>query len=189
MRHLCIQVALVAITIFALFTRVGAYEVGDPVSMVMRTSMGSSSMAHWGDVKSSTSPRFATDSRAWITPEFQKRPLSTESEFRIAFSFSRHRFETGFIKITDGVGSFVQEIVFDIEYDADDVRAVRHRLVHFDPPPRSPPETITLRYLWHELPSADPERGIFIIFFIGVVVAVGGAVVAIQCGVEKDRLN
>jgi hypothetical protein len=176
--HACTARALVGFASLALLTYANAYELHDPVSMVMRTAMGKSSMAHWGDVKNSVSPTFGVNSQAWITPEFQKRPLSTESEFRVAFSFSRHRFETDFVQIADGVGGFVQEIVFDIEFVSRDVRTVRHHVVHFDPPPLSPPETIKLRYVWHELPSADSERGVFAIFLIGVVAAVAGAAVS-----------
>ena len=137
--------------------------------------MGSSSLAHWADVQSTMSPKFGVNSTASITPDFQKRPLSTESEFRVAFSFSLHRFETDFIQIADGVGGFAKEIVFDIQFKAHDVQAVDHRVVYFDPAPRSPPEAVMLRYLWRELPSPDPEYGFFFVFLIGTLTAVLGA--------------
>ena len=164
-----------------------AYELRDPVPMVMRTAMGSSTLAHWADVQSSVSPIFGINSQALITPEFQKRPLSTENKFHVAFSISHHQFETNFIQIADGVGGFTKEIVFDIEFAGHDVLALHYQIVHFDPPPRSPPETISLRYTWHERPTADPEQGIFALFLIGMIAALIGAISSCRSEIRKAQ--
>jgi hypothetical protein len=169
---------LVAI-IITLFLQIShAYELGDPVSLVVRTSSRGITSG-WSDMRQGSLPRFGVDTMADIIPEFQQETLATDTAFKLKFALSERRFLLPWTEIADGAGTFAQSVVFDIQYMGNDVRSVHAHIETSDMPSTTPPSRIHLKYIWEEIPSTDEEMGLRILFVTSFILGLIGTITSI----------